>query len=109
SLGSAQRLKYTTLGDTVNTASRLESLAQDGAGLDVAPGQCRILIGEATLHYLGQQFVTQRVGEGSLTGTRQRITVYADLGHTHQPQITAPARATRRAESAAPSPGARSR
>jgi adenylate cyclase len=109
SLGSAQRLKYTTVGDTVNTASRLESLAQDGAGLSVAPGQCRILIGEATLRYLGQQFITQRVGEVSLKGKEQRITVYRVLGRAQQPQITAPAPATLRAESATPNPGARSR
>ena len=109
SLGSTQRLKYTTVGDTVNTAARLESLAQDGDGLGVAPGQCRILIGEATLHYLGQQFVTQRVGDVSLKGKEQKIIVHRVLGRTQQPQVTAPAPATPRAASAVPNPGVRSR
>src|SRR5262249_37555762 len=108
SLGSTQRLKYTTVGDTVNTAARLESLGQDGEGLAVAPGRCRILIGEATLHYLGQQFVTQQVGEMSLKGKEQKIIVHRVLGRTQQPQVTAPAPATPRAVSAVLNPGVRS-
>ncbi len=107
SLGSTQRLKYTTVGDTVNTAARLESLGQDGEGLTVAPGQCRILIGEATLHYLGQQFVTQRIGDMSLKGKEQTIIVYRVFGRTQQPQANAPAPATLHAASAVLNPGVR--
>ena len=67
----------------MNIASRLESLDQEGAGLSVTPGQCRILIGEATLQCLGRQFVTQRVGEVSLKGKEQRIIVYRVLGRAN--------------------------
>ena len=80
SLGSAQRLKYTTVGDTVNTAARLESFDRDLVDPDVTSSPCRILIGEATLRYVGRQFKTQRVGEASLKGKDQKITIYRVVG-----------------------------
>jgi len=80
SLGSAQRLKYTTVGDTVNTAARLESLDGDPADPDVTNSPCRILIGEAPFGYVGRQFKTQRVGEASLKGKDQKIPIYRVVG-----------------------------
>ena len=71
-LGSSQRMKYTTVGDTVNTAARLESYDKDFARESL----CRILIGESTIKYLGNQFKTCRVGEGILKGKDQKITIY---------------------------------
>ncbi|OGP96896.1 MAG: hypothetical protein A2157_02485 [Deltaproteobacteria bacterium RBG_16_47_11] len=76
SIGSMQRLKYTTIGDTVNIASRLESFDKDLAGKDSMNSPCRILIGETTLHYLGNQFMTEELGELSLKGKVQKITAY---------------------------------
>jgi len=52
SLGSAQRLQYTTVGDTVKIASKLESFDKDLVDPDLADSPCRILIGETTLRYL---------------------------------------------------------
>ncbi len=71
-LGSSRRMKYTTVGDTVNTAARLESYDKDFARESL----CRILIGESTLKYLGNQFKTCRVGEGVLKGKDQKINIY---------------------------------
>ncbi|HKW86206.1 MAG TPA: adenylate/guanylate cyclase domain-containing protein [Nitrospiraceae bacterium] len=80
SLGSSQRLKYTTIGDTVNIAARLESLDRDQVAPTNQANQCRILIDEMTLHYLGGRFETQLVGEVSLKGKERPLVTYRLLG-----------------------------
>ncbi len=80
SLGSAQRLKYTTVGDTVNIAARLESLDKDQLAPTHQATQCRILIDETTLRYLGGRFETQLVGEVSLKGKERPLITYRVLG-----------------------------
>jgi adenylate cyclase len=81
SLGSAQRLKYTTIGNTVNVASRLESYDQDRFDPDFANRSCRILIGEQTLRYLNHQFETKRVGEAVLKGKNEPVTIFRVVSH----------------------------
>jgi adenylate cyclase len=85
SLGNAQRMEYNVHGDTVNTAARLESLQKDSFLSDAEHHPCRILIGEPTLVYLGDQFHTYRVGEVSLKGKEQRVTVHQVLGVKEMP------------------------
>lgn len=75
-LGSSNRLKYTTIGDTVNIAARLESFEKNFAQESL----CRILIGESTLRYLDGQFKTERVGEEVLKGKAHKTTIYRILG-----------------------------
>jgi adenylate cyclase len=74
-------MKYTTIGDTINTASRLESYDKD-LGKDAL---CRILIGESTLRYLGPGFQSERIGEVSLKGKEEKITIYRVLGEDKVP------------------------
>jgi len=76
SLGGTQRLKYTTVGDTVNVVSRIESFDKEMVDPNATDNTCRILIGETTLSYLGRQFHTRRVGEAALRGRHEKVTVY---------------------------------
>ena len=84
SLGTAQRLKFTTIGDTVNVASRLESFEKDAADPYFGTSPCRIFVSESTLRYLGDQYRTQRIGETSLKGKVEKITVYRLVGRADQ-------------------------
>jgi adenylate cyclase len=76
SLGSAERLKYTTIGDTVNIAARLEGFQKDQ--WDPAPGEspCRILLAESTASYLDEQVRLRPIGDLSLKGKLQKVRVY---------------------------------
>ena len=72
SLGGIERQEYTVLGDTVNTAARLESFNKE---ID-ADNPCRILIGQSTLEYLTPQFKTEIVGEEALKGKHEKVTIH---------------------------------
>ncbi|MBO0724835.1 MAG: FHA domain-containing protein [Blastocatellia bacterium] len=64
-IGSESRLDYTAIGDTINTAARLESLAQ--------PSQ--IVISENTMQSLDETFMVRSLGTERLKGKQQNLRV----------------------------------
>jgi adenylate cyclase len=71
SLGGEQRLDYTTIGDSVNVAARLESYNKEMEG-----GVCRILISESTYQFVNGRFTTQFIDSVQLRGREQPINIY---------------------------------
>jgi adenylate cyclase len=78
SLGSANRLKYTTVGDVVVTAQRLEGF--DGDEHDFQARPCRILLGERTREYLDGDFATEKIGDVRLKGKERSAAVFRLVG-----------------------------
>ncbi|MBD2175680.1 adenylate/guanylate cyclase domain-containing protein [Pseudanabaena sp. FACHB-1998] len=74
SLGSAERLEYSVLGDTVNIAARLESFNKEVDG-----GPHHILISEETYQRLDNNFQTEFVGKYALKGKTQETGIYRVL------------------------------
>lgn len=68
SQGSTARLKYTSMGDTVNTAARLEAFDKDGFAAEPDPFACRILVSASTRDRLGHDFALEDLGEHPLKG-----------------------------------------
>ena len=69
-IGCDFRMDYTAIGDTVNTAARLESRAKAG----------EILISEAVYEILKDRIVAESVGEMELKGKSKPLMVYQVIG-----------------------------
>lgn len=78
-IGSEASLKYTTVGDAVNTAARLESFDKDGFGDGSGQGW-RILVGEETLRHLDGAFRTEDLGLHEVKGKKLPVHIYRVLG-----------------------------
>jgi adenylate cyclase len=76
-IGAPSRVNYTVVGDTVNTAQRLEAL-----GKEVGPdAEVTILISATTRAQLPVEFTTAAVGSHLVRGKSEKIDVYQLLGH----------------------------
>jgi len=78
-IGSADRSKYATVGNTVNTASRLESFDKESFQ-EEARTTCRVLVGDPTRRRLADRFETSCLGEHVLKGKSEAVTIYRVLG-----------------------------
>jgi adenylate cyclase len=67
--GNLRRLDYTVVGDAVNTAQRLQSLAKDG----------QILISESSYEKVKESFNCRKIGEMELRHKKHLMTVYEVL------------------------------
>jgi adenylate cyclase len=64
--GSPERMEYTVLGDAVNVASRLESIAEPGA----------VYVGASTWERTRASFAYQALGPRTLRGRAAPVEVY---------------------------------
>jgi len=72
-LGSSDRLHYTIIGDTVNTAARLQGLTRELCS------ESAIIVGQTTLDALGEQqnlFLFEALGEHSVRGKAEILQVH---------------------------------
>ena len=75
-VGGAERLSYSVVGDTVNVAARLEAMNKElTANLPY-----HILVSGKTHEYVGDRYRAQEAGEIQLRGKESATMVYAILG-----------------------------
>jgi adenylate cyclase len=78
SVGDRDRLKYTLVGDVVNTAARLESL--DTGSHDFRESPCRILVAGSTAAHVAGRFELRPLGEHAVKGKDEPVPVFEVLG-----------------------------
>jgi len=68
-IGAGSRTEFNVLGDTVNTASRMEAYARPN----------RLVVGPGTMAVVSEKYTTHRVGELEMRGRRAPIQVFEIL------------------------------
>lgn len=90
-LGSTDRWEYVVVGDTLNTASRLESFDKDVYPPDPLVRPCRTLIGASTHTHVADLFDMEWVAESRLKGKSQLVAIYRVLGERAREPVQSPA------------------
>ncbi len=83
-VGSVQRMKYTTMGDTVNAAAHLENFSREAIAEPQGRRPCRILISERTAALLDNRFQLEPIGEVRLKGKTQTLLAYRVVRMAHE-------------------------
>ena len=76
SLGGDDRQKYTSVGDTINTAARLEGIGGGDLDFDQEDSLQRILIGERTRQLIGDRFEVEDLGRHAVKGKDEPLQIY---------------------------------
>lgn len=77
-VGSASRMKYTTVGRNVNIAARLEAIKEvRGPDPNDDGAACRILISGDTAKLIDRRFGAEDIGRYALKGIDEKIRVFA--------------------------------
>jgi adenylate cyclase len=87
-IGGSRSLKYTTVGDAINTAARLETFDKESFASDPEARVSRVLIGGETFDRLGEGFETEFLGEHALSGKSETTRIYRVLGSSKDESVT---------------------